>query len=304
MRYRFVTLDVFTDRRFAGNPLAVLPDAVGLETGRMQAIAREFGYAETVFVLPPDDPAHLARVRIFTPALEVPFAGHPTIGTALFLAREGRFAPGPDGKARILLEEGAGPVPVTVLFEAGEPVRAELTAPHPPRHGPRLSPDPVAAALGLAAADLALHGPAPCVAGAGLSFLMVELASVEALGRARIADQAALARLADGLEEPLLYLFTRATGVPGIEVRARMFAPGAGVVEDPATGSGAAALAGLLAAVDPRSDGDLAWHIEQGVEMGRPSFLAAHALKRGGRVIEARVAGGAVPVMEGTIEVG
>ncbi len=302
MRYRFVTLDVFTDRRFAGNPLAVLPEASGLEAGRMQAIAREFGYPETVFVLPPDDPAHLARLRIFTPALEVPFAGHPTIGTALYLARDRCCAAGPDGRVRIVLEENAGPVPVTVLFDEGRPVRAELTTPQRPRHGPRLEQEPVARALGLATADLAAEGPTPCVAGAGLSFLMVELRSVDALRRARVVDPAHLAAVLGDLEEPLLYLFTRATGTPGIEVRARMFAPGAGVPEDPATGSAAAALAGLLAAADPRTDGDLAWHIAQGIEMGRPSFLAAHALKRGGLVVEARVAGGAVTVMEGTIE--
>ncbi len=304
MRYRFVTLDVFTDRRFAGNPLAILPEAAGLTTARMQAIAREFGYPETVFVLPPDDPAHLARLRIFTPSREVPFAGHPTIGTALFLARDGRVAPAADGRARILLEEGAGPVPVTVLFEEGRPIRAELTAPQRPTHGPRLDPGPVATALGLALADLAPAGPTPCVASAGLPFLVVELVSVEALGRARLVDPDALARQLGEPRPPLVYLFTRATGVPGIEVRARMFAPAAGVAEDPATGSAAAALAGLLAAVDPHSEGDRAWHVEQGVEMGRPSFLAAHALVRAGRVVEARVAGGAVPVMEGTIETG
>jgi trans-2,3-dihydro-3-hydroxyanthranilate isomerase len=304
LRYRFVTLDVFTDRRFAGNPLAIVTDAVGLPAERMQTIAREFGFSETVFLLPPDDTAHVARLRIFTPALEVPFAGHPTIGTALHLAREGRVVPGADGKARLVLEENAGPVPVTILFEGRKPVRAELTAPHRPSHGPRLAVEPIAQGLGLDPVDLVADGPTPCVAGAGLSFLMVELVDLGALGRARLADVDRLRALSADLEEPLVYLFTRATGSRGIEVRARMFAAAAGVHEDPATGSAAAALAGLLATVDPRTDGDFAWHIEQGVEMGRPSFLAAHALKRAGRVVEARVAGGAVPVMEGTIEVG
>lgn len=299
MRWHFLTLDVFTDRRFTGNPLAVLPEAAGLDAGQMQRIAREFGCPETVFVLPPDDPAHLARLRIFTPAREVPFAGHPTIGTALALARLGRVQPEDEGRARIVLEELAGPVPVTIAFEGGRAVRAELTAPQPPSHGPRLEPAPIAAALGLEPCDLAADGPTPCTASCGLSFLLVELGSREALARARL-DRAA----AEGLPEPAVYLFTRATGVRGIEVRARMLAPRLGVPEDPATGSAAAALAGLLAVADARPDGDFAWHIEQGVEMGRPSFLAAHALKRAGRVIEARVAGGAVAVMEGTIEVG
>lgn len=304
MRYRFVTLDVFTDRRFAGNPLAIVTDALGLMSERMQAIAREFGYPETVFLLPPDDAAHLARLRIFTPALEVPFAGHPTIGTALHLAREGRVLPGPDGRARIVLEEGAGPVPVTILFEGGRPVRAELTAPRRPTHGPRLEAEPIALALGLDPADLVAGGPTPCVAEAGLAFVMVELVDLAALGRARLVEPGRLRALSPELAEPLVYLFTRATGTRGIEVRARMFAPGAGVQEDPATGSAAAALAGLLAAADPRAEGDFAWHVEQGVEIGRPSFLAAHARKEGGRVVEARVAGGAVSVMAGTIEVG
>jgi trans-2,3-dihydro-3-hydroxyanthranilate isomerase len=297
MRHRFTTSDVFTDRRFAGNPLALLPEAAGLEAAQMQAIAREFGYPETVFVLPPEDPAHLARLRIFTPGREVPFAGHPTIGTALALAREGRVRPGPDGRARVVLEEGAGPVPVTVLFEAGRAVRAELTAPEPPRHGARLEPAPIARALGLGPDDLAAEGPTPCVASAGLALLMVELASRPALARARLSAEAEL-------PEPAVYLFVRDRSVPGIEIRARMLAPALGVPEDPATGSAAVALAGLLGAVDPRPEGDLAWHIEQGVEMGRPSFLAAHALKRAGRVVEVRVAGGAVPVMEGVLELG
>ncbi|MCS6779560.1 MAG: PhzF family phenazine biosynthesis protein [Geminicoccaceae bacterium] len=299
MRWHFLTLDVFTDRRFTGNPLAVLPEAAGLDAAQMQRIAREFGCPETVFVLPPDDPAHLARLRIFTPAREVPFAGHPTIGTALALARLGRVQPDEEGRARIVLEELAGPVPVTIAFEGGRAIRAELTAPQRPSHGPRLEPAPIAAALGLEPGDLAADGPTPCTASCGLSFLMVELGSRDALARARL-DAAA----AEPLPEPAVYLFTRATDVRGIEVRARMLAPRLGVAEDPATGSAAAALAGLLAATDPRPDGDFAWHIEQGVEMGRPSFLAAHALKRAGRVIEARVAGGAVAVMEGTIEVG
>ncbi|MCS6877122.1 MAG: PhzF family phenazine biosynthesis protein [Geminicoccaceae bacterium] len=299
MRTRYLTLDVFTDRRFAGNPLAVLPEAAGLDAARMQLVAREFGYPETVFVLPPDEPDRLARLRIFTPSREIPFAGHPTIGAAIALARLGRIAPERDGLARIVFEELAGPVPVTIAFEAGRPVRAELVAPHRPSHGPRLDPEPIARALGLEPVDLVAEGPAPCVVSCGLSFLVVELVAREALARAQLDGRAARA-----LPEPAVYLFTRATGVRGIEIRARMLAPLLGVPEDPATGSAAAALAGLLAAVEPKADGDFAWHIEQGVEVGRPSFLAAHARKEAGRVVEARVAGGAVPVMEGWIELG
>lgn len=299
MRARFLTVDVFTDRRFAGNPLAVVVHAQGIDAARMQLIAREFGYPETVFVLPADDPAHLARLRIFTPAREVPFAGHPTIGAALVLAREGRITPDAHGRAQVVFEETAGAVPVTIAFEGTRAVRAELTAPHRPSFGPRLEPAPIARALGLEPSDLVTGGPLPCIAACGFAFLMVELTSCAALSRARLDHEAART-----LPEPAVYLFTRATGVRGIEVRARMLAPLLGVPEDPATGSAAAALAGVLAAAEPQNAGDFAWHIEQGAEMGRPSFLAAHARKEGGRVIEARVAGGAVPVMEGWIELG
>jgi trans-2,3-dihydro-3-hydroxyanthranilate isomerase len=296
MRYRFVTCDVFTARRFGGNQLAVLPEAQGLSTAQMQAIAAEFNYSETTFVLPPDDPAHLARVRIFTPRAELPFAGHPTVGTALVLAWLGRTPA--DGA--FVLEEGAGPVPVRLAMTAGAPASAEFAAPAAPEHGPALAAAPLAAALGLAAGEVLAGGGLPCMASCGTPFLLAELASLNALGRARLGPAPDLLEAtATGL-----FLFTRETGEAEVDMRARMFAPAHGIPEDPATGSAAAALAGFLAGRPGLAEGWHGWRIAQGVEMGRPSLILARGRREGGRVAEVRIGGQAVPVMEGTIEVG
>lgn len=290
MRYRFLTCDVFAERRFAGNPLAVLPEAEGLGTARMQAIAAEFGYSETTFVLPPEERGHLARVRIFTPKGELPFAGHPTVGTALALAWLGR-AP---ADAEIVLGEGAGPVPVRLRGGAS----AEFAAPASAWRGPPVPAERIARALGLRADEVKAEAGLPCLASCGVTFLLVELAGPAALARARLAD---------GVEPPEaegngVFLFTRAAGEAGTDLRARMFAPTLGVPEDPATGSAAAALAGCLGA-EATGEGWRRWRIVQGVEMGRPSLIEASARRQGGRVVEVRVAGSAVRVAEGTIEV-
>jgi trans-2,3-dihydro-3-hydroxyanthranilate isomerase len=296
MRYPFLTCDVFTDRRFGGNQLAVLPDAQGLDTARMQAIAAEFNFSETTFVLPPDDPAHLARVRIFTPRAEMPFAGHPTVGTALVLAWLGR-APA-DGA--MVLEEGAGPVPVRLERAAdGRAVAAEFTAPAAPSQGAPVAARLAAAALGLGEDDVVADGGLPCVASCGAAFLLVELASRNALASARFAAVAGLPEA----EANGVFLFTRDTGDPALSLRARMFAPAHGIPEDPATGSAAAALAGFLGGRPGLADGWHRWRIAQGVEMGRASLIEASARREGGRVAQVRIGGRAVPVAEGTIEV-
>ncbi|MEK0085624.1 PhzF family phenazine biosynthesis protein [Benzoatithermus flavus] len=296
MRYRFVTCDVFTDRPFGGNQLAVLPDAEGLDTARMQAIAAEFNYSETTFVLPPEDPAHLARVRIFTPRAELPFAGHPTVGTALVLAWAGRTP----SNGSFVLEEGAGPVPVTIGLLDEAPASAEFAAPAPPEHGEPLAATPLATALGLGESEIvAAHG-LPCIASCGTPFLLAELASLDALARARLGAGSDLPEIA----ATGLFLFTRVTGDATVDLRARMFAPAHGIPEDPATGSAAAALAGFLAGRPDLPEGWHAWRIAQGVEMGRPSLIEARVRRQGGRVAEVRIGGRAVPVMEGTIEVG
>lgn len=288
MRYRFLTCDVFTDRRFGGNQLAVLPDAEGLSTGQMQAIAGEFNHSETTFVLPPANPDSLARLRIFTPKAEIPFAGHPTVGTALALVWLG-LAP---ESGAIVLEELAGPVRVRL-----SPGTAELTAPSAAEHGPALPLAPLAAALGLHRGDLLDQSGLPCLASAGTDFLFVELASRTALARARIAGDP------PELGGRGVFLFTRNEVDSGFDLHARMFAPAFGITEDPATGSAAAALAGFLAGRPGLGDGWHGWSIAQGIEMGRPSRIEARARREDGRVTEIRVGGQAVPVAEGTIEV-
>lgn len=292
MRYRYLTCDVFTARRSGGNQLAVLPDAAGLSTEQMQAIANEFNYSETTFVLPPSDPAHLARVRIFTPRSEMPFAGHPTVGTALALAWLGRVPPG----GEIVLEELAGPVPVRVEQADGRPGVAEFAAPVAPTCG---RPQPAASiGVGLPVEDILTADGLPCVASCGAPFLLVEVAGLDALARARLDGAVALPDGAKGV-----FLFTRETGDSSLDVRARMFAPHDGIAEDPATGSAAAAFAGYLAGRPDAAEGWHRWRIGQGFEMGRPSLIETRARREASRVVEVRVGGAAVPVAEGSIEV-
>ncbi len=301
MRHRFLTADVFTDRAFGGNPLAVLPDARGLDPARMQQVAREFNLSETVFVLPPDEPAHTRRLRIFTPAREVPFAGHPTVGTALVLATIGELELSGE-TTRITFEEGAGPVPVTIRAAAGRPVFAELTAPEAPVVGAAPEPAALAAMLGLAAADLRLDAGLPAIASTGLPFLIVELTDAAALGRARL-DHGLWRRLLADAGAREVYLVTRDAAGLDADFRARMFAPAAGIEEDPATGSAAAAFGGWLGLHEVPADGRARYVIAQGHEIGRPSRIEIAVEKRAGQVVAVRVGGGAVLVSEGTIEV-
>ncbi|MFO1036634.1 MAG: PhzF family phenazine biosynthesis protein [Geminicoccaceae bacterium] len=291
MRLRFHTVDVFTDRRFGGNPLAVLPDAQGLDTAAMQAIAAEFNLSETTFVLPPEDPAHTARVRIFTPRAEVPFAGHPTVGTALVLANEDRVRAGQS----VTFEMAAGIVPVQLQWRGNRATHAELTAPAAPRRGMAVDPEPVAAALGIGVADLVTAGGLPCDVSAGLPFLFAEVRNRDVLGRSRCTSAL---DLSPGAREGL-YVFAR---VGDTEIAGRMFAPAHGIPEDPATGSAAAALAGLLA--EGAGEGLHRRTIMQGVEMGRPSRIETVAVVRDGKVVASRVGGQAVPVMTGEIDLG
>ena len=299
MRLPFHTADVFTDRPFGGNPLAVLPDARGLSGEQMQTIAREFNLSETTFVLPPDDPAHTCKVRIFTPAAELPFAGHPTVGTALVLAWTGAVAL-TGAETDIVLEEGVGPVPVRLFAEDGRAVRAELTAARLPVLGADAPPLPdLAASLSLPEAAVETGGGGPAIADAGIPFLLVPLAGPDALAEARI-DHGVWSRTLSGGPAENPFLFCR-TGER--EVRARMFAPALNIAEDPATGSAVTALAAHLARLSETRDGTEAWTIHQGVEMGRPSRLALSMDFDGGALSAVRVAGGAVPVMSGEIAV-
>ncbi len=301
MRYRFVTADVFTDQPFGGNPLAVLPDARGIDEGAMQKIAREFNLSETVFVLPPETPAHVRKLRIFTPATEIPFAGHPTVGTALVLARLGEL-PLQGATTRIVFGEGAGPVPVTITVQGNRATFAQLSAPQAPDLGEERPAELIASALSLAPSDLVVDQGLPRVASCGLPFLLVRLTSREALARARL-DRSVWARQLAGTAAEHLFMFTDDTGDDAHDVRARMFAPAGGVEEDPATGSAAAALGGWLGITSGPVDGVVRCVIAQGLEIGRPSRLEVEVEKRAGAVTAVRVGGSAVLVSEGTIDV-
>jgi trans-2,3-dihydro-3-hydroxyanthranilate isomerase len=295
MRYRFYTVDVFTEERFGGNPLAVLPDARGLGDAEMQKIAAEFNYSETTFVFPPRDGAHTRGVRIFTPTAELPFAGHPNIGTAYLLAAIGEIK-GAGGSVEVTFEEGAGIVPITIRFEGGEPTWCELTAPRALNLGATLDPEPVAEAFSLETNAIVVSHHPPTIASAGVPFLCVQLRDRDALERSRAQAQRFAALLP--VERAVgAHLYTHDSG--DFDLRARMYAPLFGVPEDPATGAANCALAGLLAATNPESEGDFRWRIAQGVEMGRPSLLVASAGKAEGRVTAIRLAGRTVSMTEG-----
>jgi trans-2,3-dihydro-3-hydroxyanthranilate isomerase len=297
MQRRYITCDVFTDRAFGGNPLAVVLDAGGLSTAQMQAIAGEFNYSETTFVLSPADPAHDAQVRIFTVNREIPFAGHPNVGTAFVLATLTEKPP-----ARLLFEEKAGLVPVEILTGQGRVVGAELTAPQPLRRLSQLSAEQAGACLSLSAGDVKTDRHAPQIISVGLPFLAVELASREALRRAR-PDAAAFAKTFPCDGSDAVYFYTRdvPAGEKPRDLQARMFHPGAsGLSEDPATGSATAAAAALLADLDSTRDGELKLSIGQGVDMGRPSLLLTRVRKESGTVASVHVGGGCVQMMAGT----
>ncbi|MGY8664819.1 PhzF family phenazine biosynthesis protein [Bradyrhizobium sp. UFLA05-109] len=297
MQRRYITVDVFTNRAFGGNQLAVVLDAGGLSTQQMQAIATEFNYSETTFVLPPRDKANDAEVRIFTPVRELPFAGHPNVGTAFVLATIAK-----EPKPRLLFEEKAGLVPVDIQREQGRVVNAELTAPQPLSRLAQLSANDVAACLSLSAEDIRLDRHAPQVVGVGTPFVVAEVRSRDAVKRAK-PDAAAFGRLFPLDGAFAVYFYTR--DVPAAEkpcdLQARMFFPGAsGLIEDPATGSATVAAAALFADLDPRRDGELKLTIGQGFDMGRPSILLTRVVKQNGALLSSHVGGSCVQMMEGT----
>lgn len=297
MQRRYITVDVFTDRAFGGNPLAVVLDAQGLSTAQMQAIAIEFNYSETTFVLPPRDSKHDAEVRVFTVRSEIPFAGHPNVGTAFVLATRATKSP-----ERLTFEEKAGLVEIAILQDGSKVVGAELTAPQGLRRWKEVSPEQAASCLTLDAADVRTDRHAPHIVSVGLPFLAVELVSREALRRAK-PNAAAFARTFPIDGSDAIYFYTRdvpATERP-CELQARMFHPGtSGLTEDPATGSATVALAAMLADLDPLQDGELRLKIGQGFDLGRPSLLLSRVVKRDGKLISAHVGGSCAPMMEGT----
>ena len=301
-KFRYLTADVFTDTPFGGNQLAVFPDARGIPEHRLQDVTREFNYSETTFVYPASSAANTRRVRIFTPGSEVPFAGHPTVGTAHVLAAIGAI-PLTGDTTSIVFEEGVGPVPVTIRSTGGIPVFAELSVAKLPEAGPP-TPDRAALArvLGLATDDLLDGDWSPQGMTCGLPFIYVPLRDRAAVARARLRMDAWESVLR-GAWAAELFVFALDGERAGSDIHSRMFAPALNVPEDPATGSAAAALAGYLAARATQRDGTLRWRVEQGFEMGRPSILDVEADVSGGRPTAVRVGGASVLVCDGMMEI-
>ncbi len=297
-RCRFYTADVFTNQPFGGNPLGVFPDAGDLTTEKMQRIANEFNLSETVFVLPPQDANHTKRLRIFTPHQELPFAGHPTVGTAVVLAAIGDLAC-PSAETSVIFEEKVGPIPITIKTTTGEPIYAQFSVAQLPEFGPPAPPpEAVAAALSLTVDDLELDATPIQTASCGVPFMYVPIRHLTGVERARV-NQTALEQLPQNPWTSHLYVFSRETVTPEASVHARMFAPAMGLAEDPATGSAASSLAGVLALTETQSSGTLHWRIEQGFEMKRPSLIDVEADLSDGVITAVRVGGQAVLISQG-----
>ena len=311
----FHTLDVFTTDTFGGNPLGVFPDATHLPTTSMQRIAREMNLSETVFLGPPETEGGSMRVRIFTPGSELPFAGHPTVGAAIFAVLSGYPAlregwmderPAP-GAASLVLEENVGPVPVDVrVAEDGSAFATLSTAILSEHRASPLDRDALAAVVGLEPGDLDCEsdfpGMRPEMVSCGTPFFVIPVRRLEAIRRAAL-DTAAWKRDVALLWASKVYLVCPEAEGAGVDFHVRMFAPGLGVPEDPATGSAAACLGGYLAAVDGRSEGTISWLVEQGLEMGRPSLLHVEADRARGATTAIRVGGSAVVVSRGVMRI-
>ena len=301
-KYKFYTTDVFTNIIFGGNPLAVFPDAQGMSSELMQKIAKEFNLSETTFVFPPENPNNTKQLRIFTPGTELPFAGHPTVGTAYVLASIGVLNL-ENETTEIIFEEKVGPVGVSIQSQYGKPKSAYLTVAQLPKFGPS-PPEPsiIANALSLDKEDLLLGDWNPEAVSCGLPYLFVPVRDRKILGKAAVNLECWKKHLQSPWFENL-YIFCFDPEHPEANLRSRMFGPAFGIIEDPGTGSAASALAGYLGVRESASHGELQWIVEQGVEMGRPSILYVQAHKANGRIETVRVGGESVMVSEGTIEV-
>jgi trans-2,3-dihydro-3-hydroxyanthranilate isomerase len=294
---RYAIIDVFAEAPLQGNPAAIVFDAEGLDTSRMQAIAREFNLSETAFILKPQDHAHTAHVRLFTPGSEVPFAGHPNIGAAFALANDRPF-PGDD----LTFEEKAGLVRLRLERNGERAIGASLIAPLTvaTREAPGVAA--VAAALSLQDGEIVTATHPPINASVGLEFMFVEVRDVGTLGKARVNLPAFdLIRASHGIEG--VHLYVKWPSDNGARIQARNLSPYDGIGEDPATGSATATLTALLAQLDPRPDRDFHLEARQGIEMGRPSLLHGYAEKRLGKVAPPRISGRCVSVMQGLLTV-
>jgi trans-2,3-dihydro-3-hydroxyanthranilate isomerase len=299
----YITVDVFSNERFSGNQLAVIPDARGLSDTQMQKIAAEFRYSEVTFVLPPQDAANTAHVRIFTPTMEIPFAGHPNVGTAFVLGNRPEIFGKTAGDV-LRFEEKAGLVEATLLRDdKGRLAGAGILAPQPLSLGPEVDCETIARCASIAAGDIRTDIHAPVIASVGLPFAVAEVTGRETLARA-CPNTAAFAeagrRFSPEDDQFALFLYTRLPENPW-HLRARMFAPLDDVIEDPATGSASGALSALLTSLQPESDLDVNITIEQGVEMGRRSLIDLTMRKSAGLIHSVRIAGRCVAVMSGTI---
>jgi trans-2,3-dihydro-3-hydroxyanthranilate isomerase len=300
MRLNFVTVDVFSDQQFGGNPLAVVTNAEGLSAQQMQAIAAEFNLSETTFVLPPKAPEHTAHVRIFTPRAEIPFAGHPNVGTAFVLAQEGGCYGRSFAGTTMIFEETAGLVRMELLQQNSETVGARLEAPQPLAIGEQLAADIIADACCIAAADIETRNHQPCIAGCGNSFVFAELRERKTLATAQPRAEA-FVRHVPRERAAGIHLYVRSPDAT-TDIQSRMFAPMHGIPEDPATGSSNVALVGLLAQLRPEPELRLSLKLGQGIEMGRPSILLGSAEKKAGRVVMTSIGGSCVAVMRGVLE--
>ncbi len=290
--YDFETLDVFTDAKFAGNQLAVIMDARGLTDDEMQTITREFNLSETTFVLPPQDSANTARVRIFTLGYEMPFAGHPTVGTAIAIARARNLS------GEIKLELNTGIFPVRLDMSGPAPF-AEFCNPNLPKEEGSAPPaEALEAALGLPQGAISRGRNRPRSISAGSSYIYA-CAELEAVRAARL-NSSAFDVL--GFDQTVgVYLYAAGGEAPDADYHARMFAPTAGIAEDPATGSAAAALPGQIALAETLGDGEHRWVIEQGFEIGRSSRIIATVETANGAVTSVRIGGNAVHVQTGQL---
>jgi len=286
MQLPYVTCDVFTDRAFGGNQLAVVYDADGLSGEQMQRIAAEFNYSETTFVRSPKNPTHTAEVRIFTPAEELPFAGHPNVGTAVALAHLGKISAGDD----IIFEEKAGLVPI----ELAGPGSARLTAPLTPELVREVDKSALENLLNLPENSIVTTYHQPVEINVGAHFILMEVDSLEHLAKAQSPSLQAAREVGD-FE---FYLYTRDGS--DADFQARMFAPGLGIVEDPATGGAATALVGLLSSFEAE-DGHFSWVLHQGMEMGRPSKILIDLWRKNNDIEKITIGGEAVMMMKGTL---
>lgn len=301
MGRRYVLLDVFTDTPLTGNPLAVVLDCAGLDDARMQQIASEFNLSETVFAFPSSNPVHSARLRIFTPAQELPFAGHPTVGSAVLLARQS-MGDVDEFEKVLVLEEGVGPIRCGVWGRGPKHGHAIFDLPLlPTEEAAPQDRDTIAGALGLAAAEIGFENHRPSSWSAGMPVAFVPVRNLAAM--AKVVPQPTLWSSAFGPPVPdVAFLYTRETTGLGRQFHARMFAPGLGLTEDPATGAAAAAFAGVVQTFDTPPSGSRRIVIEQGFEMGRPSLITLEMDSEGGKLVAARVGGDAVIVASGMLD--